>query len=118
MAVWPPSLPACPVNRTFVWQPVANIVETPNDVGDVISRRRFTGTSIIESGTLLLTRDQTLILFEFWSVSCAQGSLEFVMKSWRDGVLRDYKFVGDAPPQFVQTGPRWTTSLTLRYTVA
>lgn len=117
MPAWPPSLPCQPISGSFTWAPAPNIVETPNDVGDVISRRRFTGTTIGEQGTLVLTFDQTEILFQFWAVTCAQGALEFVMRSWRDQVERDYKFVGDAPPQFSRQGSRYFVPLSLKYTL-
>jgi hypothetical protein len=117
MAVWPPTLPKCPVNRSYVWAPASNTVETPNDVGDVISRRRFTGVTITESGTLLLTREQTFILYDFWSISCAQGAIEFIMASWRDEVLRNYRFASDGPPQFVAFSTQFTCALQLRYTI-
>lgn len=115
MPSWPTTLPKCPVNRSLAWSPVANVVETPNDVGDVIRRRRFTGTSINEGGTLLLTRTQMVTLFNFWAIDCAQGALEFIMASWRDGVLRDYQFID--PPQFAAMATRYSCSLSLRYTI-
>jgi hypothetical protein len=117
MPTWPSSLPACPVNRSLSWAPVPNVVETPNDVGDVIVRRRFTGTTIIESGMLVLTQAQCQTLFEFWGADCAQGAVAFQMVSWRDQITRDYQFMGTAPPQFAAMSTRFSCNLQLRYTI-
>jgi len=115
MPAWPESLPRCPIGGSYNFTPSGNVVETPNDVGDVIARRRFTGTTMNETGTMVLTNDEAETLYQFWSVSCAQGALEFIMPSWRDGVLRDYRF--SQPPQFNRTATRVFCSLSLRYSL-
>ena len=117
MPTWPASLPQCPHNRSLGWSPMPNTIETPNDVGDVIVRRRFTGTTIVETGMFSLTAAQCETLFQFWGVDCAQGAVGFDMVSWRDHILRDYHFMGSAPPQFQAMSTKFACSLQLKYTI-
>lgn len=116
MPAWPAGLPCRPI-RGITITLVGNVVATENDVGPPITRRRFTGMTVSISGTLVLTEAQKNTLFNFWTDTLAQGTLEFVMPSWHDGALRDHSFPPDAPPQFMENGTRWDCLLTLRYTV-
>jgi hypothetical protein len=97
--------------------PAGNAVATENDVGLPIMRRRFTGLTLAISGTLVLTKAQKKILFDFWADTLAQGTLEFVMPSWHDGSVQDHSFPPDSPPVFLETGTRYDCPITLRYTV-
>lgn len=116
MPAWPAGLPCRPI-RGITIAPVGNIVATPNDVGEPITRRRFTGMTVQITGTLVLDEQQKNDLFNFWADTLAQGTLEFVMANWHDGVLRDHKFSPGSPPQFIENGTRWDCPLMLRYTV-
>lgn len=117
MPVWPASLPALPLNDGFSWEPVDNVVASDNDVGEPIARRRFTGTTIRLSGVLLLTDAQAETLFDFWADTLAQGVLAFTMASWRNGILRQHRFLPKSPPQFPRAGTFYACPLTLFYTV-
>lgn len=114
---WPASLPRMPMEGSLSYAPVGNTTGSDNDVGGPIMRRRFTGMTVMESGTLACTRQQADDLFNFWADTLAQGTLEFSMKSWRDGVIRDYSFPPNSPPQFSRTARTYYCALSLRYTI-
>lgn len=117
MAIWPAALPARPLNDSFTWSPVPNVVATPVDIGRPIMRRRFTGRSIRLDGALLLEESQWQVLDEFWDVTLAQGTLEFIMASWRDGVLRDHSFVPGEAPRYDRQGLYYLVPLALVYSI-
>lgn len=116
MPTWPGTLPLRPVRGLSI-SPVGNKVASENDVGPPITRRRFTGMSVLVGGVLDLSEAQKDTLFNFWAVTLAQGTLEFVMANWHDGSLRDHAFPPDFELQFVEDGTRWSCPITLRYTV-
>lgn len=117
MAIWPASLPAKPLNDSFTWAPVPNVVATPVDIGPPITRRRFTGRTIRLDGALLLDESQWQVLDAFWDVTLAQGALEFIMASWRDGVLRDHKFVPSETLRYDRQGLYYLVPLSLTYSI-
>lgn len=117
MAIWPALLPCKPLKDSFSRTNAPNTVATPNDVGQPIMRRRFTGRTIIETGTLVLTKAQAQILDEFWATTVAQGSLEFLKAAWFDGSLQDHSFLPDSQPNFTITAGRFFCPLSLQYTL-
>lgn len=115
MPAWPGDLPRQPMDGSYNYSPVDNVVRTPNDVGDEITRRRFTGSTRVESGVLPVSETGARSIVDFWDIDCAQGSLSFTMPSWRDGVVRDHKFVG--PPQISRSANQYFATVTLRHNV-
>ncbi len=115
MTAWPGDLPRQPMDGSYSYAPVDNVVRTDNDVGPPITRRRFTGSSRVESGTLALNEAQARSIVDFWDIDLAQGSLDFTMPSWRDGVVRDHMFVG--PPSISRTANTYYAAVTLRHDV-
>lgn len=114
MPAWPGDLPRQPMDGSYTFGAADNVVRTPNDVGQPITRRRFTGSTRFEGGTLALTEAQARSLMDFWDINCAQGSLEFTMPAWRDGVVRDHMFT--APPQFSRSANTYFAAISLQYT--
>lgn len=115
MPAWPGDLPRQPMDGSYSYVASDNVVRTENDAGAPITRRRFTGSSRFEMGTLALTETQARSLMDFWDIDTAQGSLEFTMASWRDGVVRDHMFT--APPSISRTANTYFASVSLRYDV-
>ena len=116
MPAWPGGLPCRPV-RGLTIQFAPNKVGTPNDVGPPIQRRRFTGQTVITSGSLLLTKAQKVTLYDFWANTLAQGTLEFAMESWHDRSIQDHSFPLDFALSFREMGTRWECPMVLHYTV-
>jgi len=103
------------MDGSYNYAPVDNVVRTDNDVGPPIMRRRFTGSTRVESGTLALNDAQARSLMDFWDIDTAQGSLSFSMPSWRDGVVRDHTFAG--APSISRSANTYFASITLRHDV-
>lgn len=115
MPAWPGDLPRQPMDGSYNYAPVDNVARTENDIGPPIMRRRFTGSSRVESGTLALNETQARSLMDFWDIDLAQGSLQFTMASWRDGVVRDHTFA--SPPQISRSANTYFASVTLRHEI-
>jgi hypothetical protein len=117
MPIWPSSLPRKPLDGSYREAPAPNTTGTENDVGDPIMRRRFTGRTVKFSGAIHLTDAQKNTFDTFWADTLSQGSLQFSMASWSDGVIRDHNFQFGTVPDFSHQGGVWTCVLALQYTV-
>lgn len=85
MAAWPALLPGL---RTpgFSWAPLGNTMAIEPEVGEPMTRRRFTGDLIDVTGTLLLTLAELTEFRNFWRDTLSHGVDRF---DWVDPVFGD-----------------------------
>jgi hypothetical protein len=113
MPVWPTELPATLNVDGTNYKPTPN--STPIDVesGEPMTRRRFTGKMADIRGTLTLEVEDAIILYNFWSTDCEDGSLPF---DWVHPITgAAVEFVWLDTPEFRPIAPEvWEVNLSLR----
>jgi hypothetical protein len=110
---WPALLPATPLRIGGAHSPVANTVPHEPEVGEVMTRRRFTGRQEDLQTSLVLTPEQTVIFRSFHRDTLKDGALRF---SWDDPVTGEAaEAVFLAPPGYGALGRNWSVTLRLRF---
>lgn len=107
MATWPASLPQRPLRDS--WQEVEGwgVIESPPDIGPVLTRPRFTATEKPRSAEFNLDSAQKAAMETFFRSDLAGGALPFDA-SW-DGTSRSYRLV--AAPTYRMRGIKWRVRL-------
>ncbi|MGD9850102.1 MAG: hypothetical protein AB7T38_02425 [Nitrospirales bacterium] len=111
-AVWPSLLPRFSIVENFTEQPPDTVVRSPMEEGPAKTRQNPNP----KPGTIRfqkrLTREQTVILDQFWTETLAKGVLSFQDYHPRTLALKSFRFT--ARPGFQHlSGPQWLASMEL-----
>lgn len=92
MATWPASLPQyMETGMTDMRQ--QGFIRSPNDTGPAQQRKRFTATTRMLTGTMLLSAAQYATLDTFYTDTIGEGSAEFDFLDPKDGSTVSARFV-------------------------
>jgi hypothetical protein len=111
---WPATVPFVFLVDGFSHQPVSNSMKVDPEVGEPLTRQRFTGEIDDVSGTLTtLTTEQVNDLRNFYRYDLKDGSLRFTQDDPMIGEAREYLFM--APPRFTPIdGDLWRPQIQLQ----
>lgn len=112
MDKWPASLP-CPLLAEVDYTSRSNVIRTEMDAGIIRMRRRYTSVPENVSFSLLLTRAQLQVLFDFVSITLGDVG-RFEWKEFRDPARRAaiYRFQ-DRPTYMPATPTLWRAAIKL-----
>lgn len=97
IASWPGTLPQT-MRLGMVETHQAGFVRTPMDAGPAKTRKRFTFTSRVQTGTMMMTETQRETFETFFTTTLEMGSVTFRFNDPNDGQLYEWKFMD--PPKF------------------
>lgn len=96
-ATWPVSLPQKPLQKGYSEQQDDNLLRSQVDAGPVMTRPRYTTTTINFTFQMVLTNMQSQILEAFFSNDLSYGSLKFDWVHPRTGATGEFRFL--SPPK-------------------
>jgi len=111
MPDWPTNLPPF-IMEGRSYTPVSNTMPNSPEVGEPLTRRRFTGELIETTGSLVVTYDQLKDFRIFWRDTLEHGSLRFTRRDPMFGELVDAIFM--APPAYTRIGNKYRIDVSLR----
>ncbi|SNS00417.1 hypothetical protein SAMN04488503_2293 [Humidesulfovibrio mexicanus] len=92
LALWPLGLPQTLQQDGFSLQPPQNFIATPMEVGPRKTRRRDVVATYPVQGQIVVTSAQLDILWAFFRVTIADGSLPFEWVEPRTGDAAEFTF--------------------------
>lgn len=116
LATWPVGLPLDPLSEGYDEKVGKNMIRTEMEAGRPKKRRRFTNAVRPLTVKFDLTRAQVEILDAFWTVTLAEGALNFSFLHPRKQVLVEVGFREEGPawePVSRSHGQRWEATLPL-----
>lgn len=92
---WPADLPQS-MQLSLMETHQAGFIRTPMDAGPAKSRKRFTATTRMHTGTMIMDVDQRASFLTFFESTLEMGSLSFYFTDPGDGNRYTWRFV-DVP---------------------
>ena len=105
-AIWPSTIPQCPLLNGLSEQRKRNVVAFAPDVGDSIMRRRSTAAYVLTSLTFKMTTTELAAFNAFYETTLQDGSLPF---DWAHPITKitwTWCFDGDEPPRIDRMTPK------------
>jgi hypothetical protein len=92
---WPAELPATLLMEGLSAKPKSNVIRTAMDAGPQKARRRYTASTKIFTGRLLLTAEQRAVFEQFYRTALADGVLRFNFTDPQTLEGREFRFTED-----------------------
>lgn len=110
---WPAGLPPVLRLEGLTNRLPVGVIRTAMETGPAKQRPRFTAAPEPLSGSLLLTREQTLLLDTFWQVTLAMGALSFNWIHPRTLEEAEMRFIATTAPEYSPADGLWVVRLEL-----
>lgn len=110
---WPETLPSMMRLDGLSNTLPGGVIRTEMETGPHKQRPRFTAAPEPLSGSVLLTREQTMIFDSFWSTTLKRGALSFNWTHPRTLQEVEMRFICGDPPGYSPAGEHYVLTMNL-----
>lgn len=108
---WPETLPQTLLLEGLSAKQRSNVIRTTMDAGAQKTRRRYTATTKIFTGKMLLNEEQRFILAQFFHTALADGALRFNFTDPQTLETAEFRFTEE--PAEVSASDMWEIQMSL-----